>query len=55
MSYAGTVLGLNRVVAVTNPDNQPSIRLLKKMGFEFERMVQLSEGAPEIKLFASDM
>jgi RimJ/RimL family protein N-acetyltransferase len=55
MSYAGTVLGLNRVVAVTNPDNQPSIRLLEKMGFEFERMVQLSEGAPAIKLFASDV
>jgi RimJ/RimL family protein N-acetyltransferase len=55
MSYAGTVLGLNRVVAVTNPDNQPSIRLLEKMGFEFERMVQLSEGAAEIKLFASDV
>jgi RimJ/RimL family protein N-acetyltransferase len=55
MLYAGTVLGLNRVVAVTNPDNQPSIRLLEKMGFEFERMVQLSEGAPEIKLFASEV
>jgi RimJ/RimL family protein N-acetyltransferase len=55
MSYASKTLGLNRVVAVTNPDNQSSIRLLEKLGFEFERMVRLSEGAPEIKLFAREV
>jgi RimJ/RimL family protein N-acetyltransferase len=52
VSYAGEKLGLKRVVAVTNSDNESSIRLLEKMGFQFERMVRLSLDAPEIKLFA---
>ena len=53
ISYAGKKLGLKRVVAVTNSDNQSSIRLLEKIGFKYERMVRLSEDAPEIKLFAA--
>jgi RimJ/RimL family protein N-acetyltransferase len=53
MEYAAKKLGLKRVVAVTNPSNESSIRLLEKMGFKFERMIQLSEDAPEIKLFAA--
>ena len=55
MSYAREKLGLQRVVAVTNSDNRSSIRLLEKMGFKYERMVRLSEDAPEIKLFAADV
>jgi RimJ/RimL family protein N-acetyltransferase len=55
MSYAGKTLGLNRVVAVTNPNNQASIRLLEKMSFKFERMVRLSADAPEIKLFGGEV
>src|SRR3977135_2312987 len=55
MSYASVRLGLRRVVAVTNSDNKSSIRLLEKMGFQYDRMVGLSEGAPEIKLFAAEV
>ena len=55
LSYASKTLGLKRVVAITDPDNQSSIRLLDKMGFEFERMIRLSEGAPEIKLFGREL
>lgn len=54
VSYAREKLGLKRVVAVTNSNNQSSIRLLEKMGFKYERMVQLSEGAPEIQLLATE-
>jgi RimJ/RimL family protein N-acetyltransferase len=54
MSYAATKLGVDRVVAVVNPSNAPSIHLLEKMGFQFERMVRLSDDAPEIKLFAGE-
>ena len=53
MSYASVRLGLRRVVAVTNSDNKSSIRLLEKMGFQYERMLRLAEDAPEIKLFAA--
>ncbi|MEK6337477.1 MAG: GNAT family N-acetyltransferase [Acidobacteriota bacterium] len=52
LAYARDTLGLKRVAAVVNADNQSSIRLLEKMGFEFERMVRLSEQDDEIKLFA---
>ena len=54
MSYAREKLRATRVLAVVNADNQSSIRLLEKLGFQFERMVRLSENAPEIKLFAAD-
>ena len=54
-SYASESLGLKRVVAVVNADNQSSIRLLERMGFKYERMVRLSEGAAEIKLFAAEV
>jgi ribosomal-protein-alanine N-acetyltransferase len=53
LSYASGALGLKRVVAVVNANNQSSIRLLEKMGFAFEQMVRLAEDAPEIKLYAS--
>jgi RimJ/RimL family protein N-acetyltransferase len=55
ISYAREKLGLKRVVAVTNPNNRSSIRLLEKMGFKYERMVQLSDGAPEIQLLAVEV
>jgi len=55
LSYAREELRLKRVVAVVNPDNQSSIRLLEKIGFEFESMVRLSEDAPEIKLYAANV
>jgi RimJ/RimL family protein N-acetyltransferase len=44
--------GLKRVLAITSPDNEASIRLLAKLGFRFERMAQLSETSPEVRLFA---
>ncbi len=55
LAYAREKFGSKRVLAVVNPDNQSSIRLLEKMGFEFERMVRLAEDAPEIKLFAAEV
>jgi ribosomal-protein-alanine N-acetyltransferase len=51
MAYAWKKLGAKKLVAVTNPNNQSSIRLLEKMGFQYERMVRLTAEAPEVKLF----
>jgi RimJ/RimL family protein N-acetyltransferase len=53
LSYARERLGMKRLLAVVNADNQSSIRLLEKIGFKYEKMVQLSADAPEIKLYAS--
>jgi RimJ/RimL family protein N-acetyltransferase len=54
-AYSKDTLGISRLIAITNPDNESSIRLLEKIGLRFERMIRLSEDASEIKLFASDV
>ncbi|MGE5357797.1 MAG: GNAT family N-acetyltransferase [Bacteroidales bacterium] len=55
IDHARNGLGLNRVVAITNPDNERSIRLLEKLGFAFERMTRLSADAPEVKLYGRSL
>ena len=50
LDYGRTIHGLKRIVAVTSPTNASSIRLLEKLGLRYEKRVQLSPGAPEIKL-----
>lgn len=54
IQYGRRVLNLGRIVAITSPENDSSIRLLEKMGFSYERQLALSEGTPEVKLFALD-
>jgi RimJ/RimL family protein N-acetyltransferase len=53
-NYGKSVLGLKRLVAITDPDNSGSIKLLEKIGLRFNGMIQLSEDAPKIKLFATN-
>jgi RimJ/RimL family protein N-acetyltransferase len=45
-------LGLQRVVAITDPRNEGSIRVLGRLGFRFEEMVRLAADDIELKLFA---
>jgi RimJ/RimL family protein N-acetyltransferase len=52
LSHAREVLRMPRLLAIVNPDNAASIRLLEKLGFGFERMIQLNGRATELKLFA---
>jgi len=51
LTYGRDVLGLDRIVAITSPDNEASIKTLNKLGLKFERMIRLSADAPEVKLF----
>lgn len=53
MTYAKTVLGLNRIVAITVPTNQHSIKLLQKLGFRFEQTNDINN--EELMLFSNDM
>ena len=53
MRYAREVLRLDRILAITSPDNEASGRLLGKIGLRFQRVVRLSEDTAEVKLFAS--
>jgi RimJ/RimL family protein N-acetyltransferase len=49
--YARDTLRLARLLAIVHPDNAPSIRLLEKLGFAFDRTIRMSAGEPELKLF----
>jgi RimJ/RimL family protein N-acetyltransferase len=53
-AYAKNTIGLKRLVAITDPVNEGSIRILEKIGLRFERMVRLAEDDIELKLFAVD-
>jgi RimJ/RimL family protein N-acetyltransferase len=55
MAYAKDVIGLDRLAAITSPDNAKSIGLLSKLGMTFQRMAKLADDAPEVKLFARDL
>ena len=54
MTYGREVLGLRRIVAITSLDNDPSIRLLKKIGMKFEGLITPSEELGEVRLFATE-
>lgn len=54
-AYAKDAIGLKRLVAITDPANEGSIRVLEKIGFRFERMVRLSADDIELKLFGIDL
>jgi RimJ/RimL family protein N-acetyltransferase len=51
MKYAQTGLGLDRIVAIASPNNDSSIKLLKKLGLQFERMVKMEN--EELMLFGT--
>jgi RimJ/RimL family protein N-acetyltransferase len=53
LDYAKIVLRLQRIVAITSPDNQSSIKLLQKLGMRFDKMIRLSEDDHEVQLFVS--
>ncbi|HNO94125.1 MAG TPA: GNAT family N-acetyltransferase [Anaerolineales bacterium] len=45
-------LGLKRVVAIVDPANTGSIRVLERLGMSFEKMIRLSADDIELKLFS---
>ena len=54
MTYARETLKLDRILAITTPDNEPSARLLLKIGLRFERMIRMADDAAELRLFTTD-
>ena len=55
ISYGKNKLGQKRLLAITSPDNDASMKLLEKLGFRFEQVTKLAEDAPEVNLFALDL
>jgi RimJ/RimL family protein N-acetyltransferase len=52
MDYGREVLRLERIVAIVNPDNERSQRLLERVGMRFERMIRMPGESRDIRLFA---
>jgi ribosomal-protein-alanine N-acetyltransferase len=51
MEYGRNALGLKRIVAITSPDNEGSIRVLAKIGLQFERMIRMPGSDEDTRLF----
>lgn len=51
MAYGQQALGFTRVLGITNPDNHRSGQLLEKLGFRFERLVQMPPDNETLKLY----
>ena len=43
INYANHILGIDKVVAITDSNNVPSIKLFNKLGLQFEKSLNLSE------------
>jgi RimJ/RimL family protein N-acetyltransferase len=54
-TYARDVLGLGRLVAITSPDNDASMRVLERIGFRFEKTIREPSDGEELRLFAADL
>ncbi len=52
LEHVRDVLKLTRVLAITTPDNDASIKLLERLGFQLERLMKLSSDSDEVKLFS---
>ncbi len=55
MRHGAQVLRLPRVLAITNSDNDASIRLLEKTGFRLKGPVRLTADEPELKLYCTEL
>jgi RimJ/RimL family protein N-acetyltransferase len=53
IAYAAREFGLDRLAAITDPDNEVSIHALGKLGFRFQGIVELP-GSGASKLFIRD-
>jgi [ribosomal protein S5]-alanine N-acetyltransferase len=53
--YARETLGLPRLLAIVNPANAGSIRLLEKLGFGYTSMTRLAPEAADVKLYTCNL
>jgi RimJ/RimL family protein N-acetyltransferase len=55
IARARAVLGLPRLVAITSPDNDASGRVLRRLGFAFERRITLTPDGEQLLLYGADL
>ncbi|MGD8442457.1 MAG: GNAT family N-acetyltransferase [Desulfobacterales bacterium] len=52
LKYGHTTLGIKKIVGLTSADNLGSIKLLKKLGMDFEKTVKMSDDDAETVLYS---
>jgi len=52
LQYAKDQLNINKILAITNPENNASIKLLGKLGLTFQKMIDATNDSIELKLFS---
>jgi RimJ/RimL family protein N-acetyltransferase len=52
LTHGFEVLKLRRIIAIADPNNVPSMRLLEKLGFLYERELRMPEDDHDINLFS---
>lgn len=52
LAHAQSAHGLKRILAITSPDNASSIRLLEKLGFQYQETMQMGGPSKDTKVFA---
>jgi RimJ/RimL family protein N-acetyltransferase len=52
MSYAKTRLGIDRLLAITAPNNEASSKLLRKLGFALERLISATGAGQVLMLYS---
>ena len=48
-------LKLERILAITSLDNNASIKLLERLGFRFDRVIELAANREPVKLFSREL
>lgn len=54
-AYAKDRIGLERLVAIVDPANGSSVRVLEKIGMSCEKTIKLSAGDIDLKLFSIEL
>lgn len=55
LEHAHADFGIERLLAIVSPENAPSVRLLERLGFAFERTTRVTPDAPEVRLFSRSL
>ena len=55
ISYGKSIHRLSRLVGITLPSNHSSVKLLKKLGFQFESIVMMTADTEELEIYSIEL
>ncbi|HEY0155531.1 MAG TPA: GNAT family N-acetyltransferase [Longimicrobium sp.] len=54
LDYGRRTLGLTRVLAIVSPGNTDSVKVLRKLGFEYDRTIPFGVDGADVEVYASE-